>query len=275
RSYSREGLSTTLVIFKLGVDITEAATQVRERVAQVRYKLPTDTKEPAVNRFDVSAAPILTYTLQGKRSLSQARKFAEDVIKPTIEQVDGVASVEVKGGAAREITVSLDRARIEALKLDAAAIVGRLRAANLTVPAGRIDEGAREVSVRTTGELVGVDQVRDVIVANAQDGSAVRLRDVASVEDAFEDLRTRVRVNGDYAVVFDVLKQSGQNTVAISDAVKAKLAELAPTLPSDIRPSLIIDQSRFIRENVHEVEVSIVFGGAMAILVILIFMLDL
>lgn len=275
RSFSRESLSQVIVIFQLGVDISDAATQVRERVAQVRAKLPADVKEPSISRFDVSAAPILTYTLRGKRPLPELRKLADDVVKPALEQVDGVAAVEVKGGATREIGVALDRAKLDALGVDAGVVAQRLAAANLTVPAGRYDEGSHEVSVRTLGELPGVEAVRDVIVATAKDGSSVRLRDVARVEDGYAEIRTRVRANGDEAVSFDVLKQSGKNTVAVADAVKARLAKMGATLPKDVVPALIIDQSRYIQDNVHEVELSIVFGGAMAILVILVFMLDL
>ncbi|HEX2570391.1 MAG TPA: efflux RND transporter permease subunit [Polyangia bacterium] len=275
RSFSREGLSTVLVIFKLGVEVSEGATEVRERVARVRFKLPSDVKEPAINRFDVSASPIAIYTVRGKRPLAEIRKYAEDNIKPTLEQVDGVASVEIKGGAEREIHVDLDRARIDALGLDPGAVVARLRAANLTVPAGHYDEGQHEISVRTLGELQNVEAVRDVIVASAPDGSAVRLRDVARVEDGYEELRTRVRANGTDAVSLELYKQSGENTVAVSDRVAVRLAELRKTFPEDLQVELIIDQARFIKENVHEVEVAIVFGGAMAILIILVFMLDL
>ncbi|MDB4970806.1 MAG: Cobalt-zinc-cadmium resistance protein CzcA [Myxococcales bacterium] len=277
RTYSREGLSTTMVIFKLGVDITEAATEVRERIAGIRYKFPDDVKEPIIQRFDVASVPVLIYTVRGAGSLSQTRKLAEDVIKPALEQVDGVASIEVKGGAAREIHVDLDRTRLDALGLDPQAIEARLRAANLTVPAGRYDEGQHEISVRTVGELQSVAEVRDIIVATNKDGSGVKLQDVASVEDGFEELRTRVRANGESAVSFSVLKQSGRNSVAVSDAVKAKLEVMktAKILPEGVSASLILDQARFIKENAKEVEVAIVFGGAMAILIILIFMLDL
>ncbi|MSP61322.1 MAG: efflux RND transporter permease subunit [Myxococcales bacterium] len=275
RTYSRESLSTTLIIFKLGVDLPEAATQVRERISQIRYKFPAETKEPVINRFDVSASPILIYTARGERSLSETRRFAEDVIKPALEQVEGVASVDVRGGAAREIHVDLDRTRSDGLNLDASGIALRLRAANLTVPAGRFDEGHREISVRTVGELPGVEAVRDLIVATARDGSGVRLRDVATVEDGFEEMRSRVRANGDEAVSFSVLKQSGRNTVEVSDAVQARLEELKKHFPAGVGIALIMEQARFVKNNAHEVEVSIVFGGAMAILVILIFMLDL
>lgn len=274
RSFSREGVSQTLIIFKLGKDISEGATEVREKVAAARWKLPQEIREPTINRWDVSATPIQIYTLSSKTSLSAARKYAEDVIKPALEQVEGVAVVEVKGGATREIRVELDRAKIEALKLDPSGIVMRLRMANLNVPAGHYDEGTKEVSVRTIGDFANVEQIRDTIVATAMDGSTVRLRDVAKVDDAFADRTVLIRSNGEETVSFEILKQSGKNTIEIADAVKARLAKLQKGLPSELTVAEIFDQSRFIKENVHEVEVAIIFGGAMAILIILLFMLD-
>ncbi|MGZ6096427.1 MAG: efflux RND transporter permease subunit, partial [Polyangiales bacterium] len=233
-------------------------------------------KEPSVARFDVGAAPILTYTLSGAgKSLPEIGQFARDVIKPALEQVEGVAVVDVKGGATREIRVELDRAKIDALKLDPGAIVMRLQAANLNVPAGHYDEGTKEVSVRTVGDFANVEQIRDTIVATAADGSTVRLRDVAKVEDGFADKTVLVRSNGDETVSLEVLKQSGTNTINVADAVKVRLGKLQTALPADLAIAPILDQSRFIRENVHEVETAIIFGGAMAILIILVFMLDL
>ncbi|HEY2747704.1 MAG TPA: efflux RND transporter permease subunit [Polyangia bacterium] len=275
RTYSREGISQTVVMFKLGADLSEAATEVRERVAGIRARFPDEVKEPSIQRFDVASAPVMIYTVRGAGSLSATRKYTEDVIKPALEQVAGVASIEVKGGAAREIHVDVDRARLDALGVDLAALEGKLKAANLTVPAGRYDEGQHEISVRTVGELEDVEDIRRVIVATNKDGSGVRLSDVASVEDGFEELRTHVRANGQSAVSFSVLKQSGQNSVAVSEAVRKKLDDLQSRFPTGVSTSLILDQARYIKENAHEVEVAIVFGGAMAILIILIFMLDL
>ncbi len=276
KTMSREGLSTTIILFKLGVNIEDAATQVRERVAQTRFKLPQEIKEPAVSRFDVGAAPVLTYTLSGGgKSLPDTGQYARDVIKPALEQVDGVAAVEVKGGAEREVHVDLDRAKIDALGLSPVAIMQQLRAENLNVPAGHYDEGAREITVRTVGELTKVEQIRELIVATAQDGSSVRLADVATVDDGYKELRTRIRVNGEAAVAFDVLKQSGKNTIEVDEKVKARLVELEKAFPAGMKAEPIIEQAMFIRENTHEVETAIFFGGAMAILVILFFMLDL
>lgn len=275
RSFSRDSLSTVIVFFTLSTPIQDAATQVRERVAQIRAKLPKETLEPSIGRLDVSAAPILTYTVSGERSLSEIRKFAEDVIKPGLEQVTGVALVEVEGGAEREMSVLLDRARIDALRLDSLSILQRLSAANMTVPAGRFDEGAREIAVRTVAEFDDVEDVRNTVVASAPDGSVVRLRDIADVVDGFKEMRTRIRVNGEEAVSFAVRKNGGENTVAVSDAVTEELEKLAKTFPADIKLARIVDQSRFVKDNAKQVQGHIVFGGIMAILVILFFMLDL
>ena len=275
RSFSREGVAQVWVLFKLGRGLDEASNEVRERVLQIRNKFPDEATDPTIGRLDVSAAPIVTYTLKGAGSLSQARKFADDVLKTELEQVDGVASINVQGGGVREINVELHRTRLEALGLTAAAVAQRLQAENVNVPAGRFDEGAREISVRTVGEFKDVDAIRNVIVTTAADGSTVRLRDIADVVDGFEEIRTLARVNGVEAVTFDVIKRSGQNTIAVADAVAIKLKELAPRFPKGVELALIVDQPRFIRNSVDQVEHDLIFGGAMAILVILIFMLDL
>lgn len=276
KSESREGVSSVIVFFKLETDIKQAAIEVREKVAQGRFRLPQEVKEPSISRFDVGATPVVTYTLSGGgRSLADTQKFAKDVVKPSIEQLPGVASMNIRGGAEREIHVELDLARIDALRLTPGVVLQTLRAQNLNVPAGRFEEGAREVSVRTKGEFGSVDDIRNAIVAVAPDGSNVKLSDVAQVQDDFEEIRTKIRVNGTSAVVFDVVKQSGQNTVAVADKVKEEIARLQKTFPEGIKASLIIDESKYIRENAHEVEIAIFFGGAMAILIILVFMLDL
>ncbi|MBI4953179.1 MAG: efflux RND transporter permease subunit [Myxococcales bacterium] len=275
RTFSRESVSLSLVFFKLGVDVGSASTEVRERISAIRYKLPDDVKEPTIRRFDATGSAVLIYALAGTRSLAETRRHAVDVLKPALEQLEGVAAVEVKGGAEREIRIALDRTRLDAQRVDPLQLVQRLRAGNLTVPAGKYDEGKQEVSVRTVGEYTGVEEIRNLVVSTGKDGSVTRLRDVAQVDDAFEDRTTIVRDNGREAVSFEVFKQSGTNTVAVSDRVKARLAELERGLPEGVALSLILDQSKFIGENVDEVQLSIVFGGAMAIFIILLFMLDL
>ncbi|HEX2678949.1 MAG TPA: efflux RND transporter permease subunit, partial [Polyangiales bacterium] len=167
-SSSRESLSTVSVLFKLGTNVEEAATQVRERVAQIRATLPTDIKEPAVSRIDTTAIPVLQYSVHSKRPLYQIRDFMDDVIRPALEQVDGVAQVNINGGAEREIHVDLEQAKLDALGLTPSRISQALAAGGMNVPAGRLTQGAHELSVRTVGDYATVDALRDLVVATAR-----------------------------------------------------------------------------------------------------------
>ncbi|GAB4206578.1 MAG: efflux RND transporter permease subunit [Sandaracinaceae bacterium] len=273
QSFSRDSVSILVIEFALDVDIMEAATLTRERVAQTRALLPRDVEEPTVARIDIGAAPIMTYTLAGPVDVQELRRFATDDLRPILEQIDGVASVNVLGGRERQINVLLDLDRIQGIGMTPLAIVERIRSSNMSVPAGGFDEGERRISVRTLGEIQSVEELRMLPLGNGPDGSIVRLRDVATVEDGFVDEETVVRANAAPAVVFEVQKASGANTVAVSEAVRERLAELE--MPDGIRANLIIDQAEFILENTHEVEIALFFGGAMAILIILVFLLDL
>ena len=273
RSYSSEGVSNVVVLFELDVDAVESATQVRERVAQVRALLPHDAEAPSVARLDIAAAPIMLYTLRGGEDVQTLRRFARDELKPALEQLEGVASINVKGGRDRQINVLVDLDAVQSLGLTPVSIADRIGMENVTIPGGGFDEGERRISVRTLGQLRSVDELRELPVGTGPGGSLVRLRDVATVEDGFEDETTLVRSNGTPAVVFEVQKTSGANTVEVAELVRARLAEL--DMPEGVTAGVILDQSDFIVENAHEVEVALLFGGAMAILVILIFLLDL
>ena len=276
RSFSRESVSVVVVLFKLRANIDRAAQDVRERVGAVRPNLPGDAREPSIRRIDVGAAPILTYVTSGAGLTNdELRKITEDTLRPQLERVGGVASVEVIGGRDRQIQVAIDRAKLDALNLPLTAVIDKLRYENLSVPAGHFDQGAREVSVRLSGDLRSAEEVADVVITTTPQGSQVRLGDFAKVTDGREDVRTAIRSNGRDAVAFEVIKQSGTNTVQVNDAVKKKLEEIQPLLPKAYKAAPVIEQAMFIKENAHEVEIAIVYGGAMAILVILLFMLDL
>ena len=275
RSFSRESVSMVMVVFKLSANIDKAAQDVRERVASVRANLPSDVREPSIRRVDIGAAPIQTYVANSPGlSNDQLRRICEDTIKPQLERVQGVAAVDVVGGQDREVHVEIDRNKLDALGLPITAVIDKLRAENLAVPAGHFEQGAREISVRLSGDLRNADDVGHIVVAVGQSGSQIELSEVASVTDDFAEIRTQIRSNGKSSVGFEVIKQSGSNTIQVADLVSKRLAELQPTLPKGFQASLIIDQAIFIKENAAEVEEAIVFGGAMAVLIILLFMLD-
>ena len=271
-SFSRDSVSQVGVLFELDVDVKEAAMDVRERVSQVRAQLPRDAEEPTVTRMDIAASPIMTYTLSGHGDVQTLRDYAEHVVKPRLEQVSGVASVNVRGGRERQVNVLLDLDRVRALGMTPVAIADRIRMENLSVPAGNYDEGTRLISVRTLGEMRSVRELRELPIGVGHDGSITRLGDLGRVEDGFADQDTEVRANGQGAVVMEVQKASGENTVETAERVRARLDSLV--MPNGMRANLIVDQSEFIVENIRDVEESLLFGGAMAILIILVFLLD-
>jgi hydrophobe/amphiphile efflux-1 (HAE1) family protein len=274
RSWSRDSVSTVLVQFKLGTDVKTAANDVRDRVAGIRGKLPRDIEDPVIQRVDPTAQPILTYAVASSRDAAETRRIAEDVVKPRLEAIDGVAAVTVSGGLEREVHVYADRARLEALGMSLASLSQALAADGFDVPAGRVSAGASELNVKTLGRYRSLDELRRVVVATLPSGAQVRLDEVARVEDGWKEVRVRTRLDGRDAVSLQIQKQGGTNTVAIADQVHRTVADLGRTLPPDVKLTKAVDQSTYIRQNVASVTEAIVFGGAMAILVIFLFMLD-
>lgn len=271
-STSAEGFTRVGVELKLEVDPQAAAAEVREKVAAIRGQLPIEIEDPTIQRFDVSALPVMVYAVGSAQRSDLTRRQVEKTLKPLIEQIDGVAAVEINGGEIREIQVNLDPRRLEALRLPVQEVTARLAAANLDVPGGAVQRDGRSVSLRTKGEFRTVEEIRDVIL-RSDGGSTVRLHDVGEVVDGFEERKSTTRLNGADAVSFSVRKQAGANTVDITDRVTATIARVAPSFPQlDIR--VVHNDADFIKQNVHEVRNHIVFGGVMAVLIIFVFMRD-
>jgi hydrophobe/amphiphile efflux-1 (HAE1) family protein len=209
------------------------------------------------------------------KSTQEIKRITEEYLKPQLERVAGVAAVEVVGGNDREIKVEVDRKKLDALNLPLTQITDKLKMENLAVPAGHFSQDKQEISVRLTGDLRDAADVANVVVATTASGTQIRLGEIAEVKDGLSEARTRIRANGRDAVAFEIIKQSGTNTVQVVEAAQKKLAEVLPLMPPGFRTDNFFNQATFIEENAHEVEIAIVFGGVMAVLVILIFMLDL
>jgi HAE1 family hydrophobic/amphiphilic exporter-1 len=271
-STSTESVSRVGLELRLEIDPQAAAAEVREKVAAIRSRLPAEIEDPTIVRFDVAALPIMTFAVGSARRSDLTRVEVEDDIKPLLEQIDGVAAVEVNGGEVREIQVELDPRRLEALNLAVAVVAEKLAAENLDLPGGTMEQPGRTISLRTKGEFVDVAEIEDVIL-RSDAGSTVRIRDVGRVIDGFEERTSTTRLDGADAVSFSIKKQSGANTAAIAGRVHAALDRIRTTFPHlEIKP--VHDDSEFIQSNVAEVRESIVFGALMAVLVVFLFMRD-
>jgi HAE1 family hydrophobic/amphiphilic exporter-1 len=271
-STSTEGLARVGVELRLEVDPQAAAAEVREKVAAIRYRLPQEIEDPTIERFDVAALPIMVFAVGSSQPSDVTRRQVEDDLKPLLEQIDGVAAVQVNGGEVREIQVNLDPRRLEALSLPLSEVAAKLTAENLDVPGGQVKRDGQSVSLRTKGEFGTASEIESVILRSTG-GSTVRVKDVGTVVDGYEERTSTTRLNGADAVSFSVRKQSGANTVDIATKIEVALARLQPSFPQlEIRP--VHSDADGIRENVRDVRGHIIFGGLMAVLIIFIFMRD-
>jgi hydrophobe/amphiphile efflux-1 (HAE1) family protein len=271
-SWSRENVSLVFVRFKLSVPLDEGVQNVRDKVGLAQGDLPLGARAPVIAQYDIAAQPVLVFSAAAGQDPVALRDRIDDQVRPRIEQLDGVAAVRIVGGGEPEIAIDLFRERLQGLGLTPDAVFQRIKGEHLDLPGGNVPSGANEMGIRVRGEFATVDALRLMPVATAPDGTLVRLADVALVRKGAKEPTTLVRTNGVEAVAVEVVKQAGANSAAVANAVKRLLPELEKE--QGFQAQVLVDQSLVIEANAHEVWIAIFFGGAMAILIILLFLLD-
>jgi hydrophobic/amphiphilic exporter-1 (mainly G- bacteria), HAE1 family len=271
QSISQEGVSIVIIQFKLEVKGQQAAQEVREKISAIRADLPTDIKDPVIQRIDPASQPIFTLTVSGERSDKEITTYTKDVIKKRLENVPGVGRVDLVGGAEREIQVVIDAARLQAYNLSIQDVIQSIGSANVEIPAGNLDQGSRQILLRTMGKYTSVADFAKVVVATPG-GKVVHLSEVATVEDGVKEQESLSRVNGKKAVGLSILRQSGSNTVRVADAIRKQLARVEAELPPDLHLTVARDNSTFIREAVNDVVFDIMYGGLLAVIVVYLFL---
>jgi HAE1 family hydrophobic/amphiphilic exporter-1 len=267
RSSTIEGQSQVFATFVLERNVQEAANDVREKVGTVLSRLPAGTDSPIVEKVDPDSAPILALVVSGQRSAREITEIADKRIKRALETVKDVGAITLVGDRKREIQILINPDKLTAFNLSIQQVKDALLRQNVEIPGGRLTAGGNEEGLRTLGRIESVESFNDLIVADFK-GSPVRVRDVATVADAEEEPRTLSRLNGANAVSLLIRKQSGTNTVAVVDRVKARLAEVQKGLPQDIQFQVVRDLSRFIKRSFHEVQDHLLLGGLLASLIV-------
>ena len=227
------------------------------------------TYRPA-RKIATDASPIVNVVISSPRDLRETTKIVDDRLKKNLESLEGVGQIRFVGERIRQIQVWLDPNRTFARGINVDQVRAALASQNVEVPGGRIDQGAREISVRTLGRVEKPADFNRVIVANSG-GVPVRISDIARVEDGFEEQRSLARLDGQPAVVLEVRKQAGTNTLEIIQAIKDRIIELKPLLPPDFKIAYTRDQSDFIKEAFNAIEEHLVLGGVLAGLIVLLF----
>ena len=273
RSTTQEGVSVVTVQFQLSKNGDVGAQEVRDKVGTILNNLPEGTQTPIIDKFETDAMPVLTVVVSGPRDFREVTEMARKRIKERLETVDGVGAVSLIGGRTRAVNVIVDTDRMAAYGLSVEDVRSALLRQNLEVPGGRIDQGPRELVLRTLGRLETAEQFADLIVAN-HGGYPIRIRDVGRAEEGVEEPRTTARLDGQNAVSLVIQKQSGTNTVKVADTIRARLEEVQAALPPDIKVELIRDQSRFIRNSIEEVKFHLLLAAALVSATILLFIRD-
>jgi len=269
-SISTEGVSNVRPTFSWGTDLDAAANDIRDRLDRVMPRLPEDAERPVLRKFDLASFPILILGVASELDPVQLRRIIDDQIKYRIERVPGVAALDVHGGLDREIHVDLYPDKVKALGLPLDQILSRIRAENINLPGGTIDRGNFEVTIRTAGEFTSLDQLRDTVVA-IRERAPIQLKQIAKVEDSWQKVTRIVRVNGRPGIRLAVNKQSGTNTVEVARKVLREIDRINQDIPQlNIVP--IIDTSDYIQRSIRNVGSSVLYGGFLAILVLLFFL---
>lgn len=271
RSTSSQGVSLVVISFNLDKNPDVAAQEVRDHISNVLPELPKGIDQPVVSKVDPDASPILYVTLTSPGSIRDTTELADKHVRRQIESINGVGQVNILGGRKRQINIWLDPLKLQATELTAIDVEHALAQQNLSVPGGQIETGPKSLSLRVEGRVDDVAKIGAIVIRESQD-HPTRIGDVARVEDGMEEPKTSASVDGKTSVVLSIRKQSGENTVAVVDAVRARLGEVQKTLPPGSQLEVVRDESASIRTSVNAVKEHLVLGAFLAALVVLIFL---
>ena len=279
RSVSRSGQSDVTLEFQWGTEMDYAGVDIREKLDVLN--LPLEAKRPVLLRFDPSAEPVVRMGLsleqkEGAAPLSEEqlkalRRYADEQLKKEFESIEGVAAVKISGGLEDEVQILVDQEKLARLKLSIATVAQRLRAENVNLSGGRLEEGNQQYLVRTVNEFKTVEEIGKAIVM-LSDGQPVYLRDVATVQQGYKERQAITRVGGEESVELAIYKEGDANTVSVGELLDSRLERIEKGLPSSYKLKKVYDQASFISEAVSEVVQAALWGGLLSALLIYLFL---
>ena len=266
------GTASITVQFLLGRDLDDAANTVREKVAGAMRNVPPEVLPPVIQKQDPDADPIMSLVVSGKStSLRALTEIADKQVKRALESVDGVGAVTISGDRPREIHIVVDVQKLNAHGLSIDQVKDAIQKENVEIPGGTLEQGKWEVGLRTLGRIDASDQFNDIIIATVN-GVPLRVSDIGYAEDTSQKIATSMFMqDGSPAVQLDIRRASGENTIRVTEAVKAKIASVRQTVPPDVTLTMNTDDSRFIYASISSLEEHLLWGSLLASLVVLFF----
>jgi len=271
-SVTSEGRSIVIAQFTFNTDMGFAALEIREKLDMIKGYLPSGVSEPMVMKIDPNAMPILQLSMFNLEDLAEAQRIAEDLVKPRLERIEGVASVDITGGYDKQVEIQLKNEQIRGYGLTLEYLTQIIAAENLNLPGGTVQKGNQELTIRTVGEFKTLDEIRNLRIPLPK-GGTVQLKDIAEVELKNKELTTLARTNGESAINISIQKQSGTNTVQVANAVRNEIEKIQEE-NQDLEMKILFDQSDYIEMAIDTVKDSAVQGAILAVLVLLLFLKD-
>jgi multidrug efflux pump subunit AcrB len=270
-STSSDGVSLVTVQFGLEKNVDVAAQEVRDKVNTVLRDLPKDADPPIIQKFDPDSIPVLAIALSGPAPIRDITEFADKKLRRRLESIDGVGQASIVGGRPRQINVVVDTAKLTAVGLTTAQLVSALQAQNVQIPGGKVEQGLRDLTLRTYGRVQSPQDFASIPVST-QNGYVVRVGDVAHIEDSVAEPESVASVEGKPAVVMFVRKQSGTNSIEVVNRLKERLGEVREGLPKGWTMSVVRDQSDYILAAVNAVKEHLILGSLFAALIVWFFL---
>jgi len=272
-SQSYEGNSRVRVSFGWGTDIDTVAVDVQATLTDEINELPDDIVGPRVSKFDIDSFPVVILGISSPLDPVELTQLVEDQVRYRFARIPGVAQVDPWGGFTRQVRVELDPTRINALGLPLNDMLDAIRNANLDLPAGKLESGRFEVTLRAPAEYQDLDEIRGTVIAE-RNGAQVTLGQVAMVKDTYEKLSRIIRVNGERGLRVAIRKQANANTVEVAQRVLEEIDDINRAFPQ-LHVTPVINQGNFIERSIENVARSVLYGSALAVLVLLFFLRNL
>ncbi len=270
-SISKEGVSYLALEFDWGTNMDFTMLHTREQLDSARDRFPEDAESPTIIPLDPQSRPIITLAVSGDRGLLELKEFAEELVKPRLEQIEGVGSAEITGGVEREIQIEADPRRLALYGLTIDDIARRVDSFNRNLQGGTIRKGTFKYALRVVGEFETLEEIGEISLKVTGEGGVVRLRDVAVVRDDIKERQGMTRLDGAESIGLLVRKESGANTVKVTRLVRAVIDQVRRENPG-VALSVVSEQSRYIEQAVGAVRNEIIQGAFLAFLILLIFL---
>ena len=271
-SISRESVGIVVTVFDMSTDLAEVSDEIRDRVYALRSFFPEGVDDPIFRRIDPSASPVMTFAVSSDLTSLQTRELTERLIKPRVEQIKGVGAVDIYGGEQREIQVELDLPKMAEQRIPLMRVIQQVGYDTRDIPGGHMNVGDARIGLRSLGQVESLDELGSIVVQGLP--APIYLRDIGQVVDGRVEQTTVARVDGRRAVTFEVVKESGANTVDICKRVREATRTLEAELPPGVRIEPVLDTSLMVADMLHEMRTALIIGAAMAVLVVFLFMVD-